>query len=284
MLYKFRCYLHTIALETLNLMSMKSQIFVINIDRATHRLDSIKSQLDDLNLPFEKISAVDGNSADKNLLNKHYSAQLNRKHYFVPLKKTEIACYISHLLACQEIVHRNLDYGIILEDDVILEKPFKFIHYMLESIEQWDYIKLAALFKEKRIIERNPITFSIPTNCETEKYQSQPKTIPLKQEKLIAPFAFELVRWAKIPIGTQAYAISLKGAKELLSKRSVFFRPIDVDLQFTWETNLDIKGVIPDLCKISDVESTIGTRRAKPHYPLARLVHKIKYAFNSIVK
>ena len=95
---------------------------------------------------------------------------------------------------------------------------------------------------------------------------------------------FELVRWNKPPTGTQAYAISRSGAEEFLRRRSVFFRPIDVDLQFTWETGIDVVGLEPQLCKISDAESTIGGRKLKPHYPAARLIYKLKYAINSLIR
>ena len=93
----------------------------------------------------------------------------------------------------------------------------------------------------------------------------------------MAPFVFELVKWNKPPMGMQAYAITKEGAKEILAKRSRFFRPIDVDLQYTWETSLAIDGLCPFLCKVRDIESDIGHKKAKYHSPFARIIYKLKY-------
>ena len=219
-------------------------------------------QLKNIGLDFERISAVDGNAQTDEFLNKYYSSKLNRKKYYVPLKKAEIGCYISHLKACEKIVRDNLDYAIILEDDIILEPYFEIIPDVINSIDKkWNYIKLIFPFKKKRITKKIPLDLGI-------FYDS--------------PYEFELVKWKKPPVGTQAYAISREGAVEFLKKRSVFYRPIDVDLQFTWETNLNVMGLRPCLCNISEAESTIGKRKLKIHYPFARFIYKFKYLILSI--
>lgn len=221
-------------------------------------------QLKNIGLEFERISAVDGNAQTDEFLNKYYSSKLNRKKYYVPLKKAEIGCYISHLKACEKIVRDNLDYAIILEDDIILEPYFEIIPDVINSIDKkWNYIKLISSLN-KKIIEKIPLDLGI-------FYDS--------------PYEFELVKWKKPPFGCLAYAISKEGAVEFLKKRSVFYRPIDVDLQFTWETNLDVMGLIPQLGRHSNVESEIGERdlNKEYHYPLAKLVYKFKYLILSIL-
>ena len=239
----------------------KYKIFVINLDRSTDRLISMSNELKNLNLEFERISAVDGRMMSDEFLKKYYSADLNKKNYYVPLTKSEIGCYISHINVCNKIVQDNLDFGIVLEDDVLLEPTFAFVPEIIPLIKyDWNYIKLSVSFKKKKIISRMPIySTKIKDNlCE-----------------------FELVKWRKVPTGTQAYVISLEGAKEFLKRRSVFYRPIDVDLQFEWETDLKIYGLLPLPCKSKDTESTIGNRKLKYHYPLARLIYKLKYLWMS---
>lgn len=103
------------------------KVFVINLDRSPERLEQMAMQLKNIGLDFERISAVDGNAQTDEFLNKYYSSKLNRKKYYAPLKKAEIGCYISHLKACEKIVRDNLDYAIILEDDIILEPYFEII-------------------------------------------------------------------------------------------------------------------------------------------------------------
>lgn len=243
------------------------KIFVINLDRSFDRFEQISTQLKNIGLEFERISAIDGNSQTDEFLEKYYSKELNRKKYYVPMSKAEIGCYISHLKACERIVKENLEYGIVLEDDIILEPYFELIPDVINSIDKkWNFIKLISSLN-KKIIEKTPIDLGV-------FYDS--------------PYEFELVKWKKPPFGMLAYAISREGAAEILKKRSVFYRPIDVDLQFAWETGLDVMGLIPQLGRHSDMESVIGNGKrdlkSNRHYPLAKFVYKIKYLILSIFK
>ena len=204
----------------------KYKIFVINLERSESRWKAMRVQLERLGLPYERFSAVDGREISDEVLRRHYSAELNRRKYYVDLSRSEIACYISHLRVCEKILSENLDYAIILEDDVVLKDSFALVPHVLDSIANWNYIKLIAPFKKKRIVSRKPVVFEIPATCDTENWTSgNPPNAPkiTKSSKTITvPIAFELVRWEKPPVGTQAYAITKDGAKEFLAKRSRF--------------------------------------------------------------
>ena len=246
----------------------------------------MRGQLEKLGLPFERFSAVDGREMSDEVLRRHYSAELNRRKYYVDLSRSEIACYISHLRVCEKILFENLDYAIVLEDDIILDAPFEFVPHALESIaNSWNYIKLIAPFKRKKIVSREPVVFETQVACNSEKRahngNAGTQFASNFPDAISFPHFFELVRWKKPPAGTQAYAITKDGAKEFLAKRSRFFRPIDVDLQFTWETKLDVQGLLPSFCKIADISSEIS-RKKRYHYPFARLVYKIKYFVSSL--
>ncbi len=238
----------------------KYKIFIINLDRSKNRWEAINNCLKNLELPYERFSAIDGKIADNALLDKYYSPTLNRKKYYAPLTRNEIACYISHLKACEQIVKQNLDYGIIMEDDLVISKDFVLVPQAINAIsKKWSYLKLMTQFKPKKIISREPIDFD-------------------------SPIKFELVEWNKPPMGAQAYAITKQTAQKYIEKRAVFFRPSDVDLQFTWEIDLNIMGIIPSQLSPSLAESVIGTRKGIIyHYPLARVIHKIKYAISSLI-
>lgn len=265
----------------------KYKIFVINLDRSESRWEAMHVQLEKLGLPYERFSAVDGREMSDEVSRRHYSAELNRRKYYVDLSKSEIACYISHLRVCKKILSENLDYAIILEDDVILKDSFALVPHALDSIADWNYIKLIAPFKRKKIVSSKPVVFEIPATCNIENWVSgnPPNThnITKSSKNITVPIAFELVRWKKPPAGTQAYAITRNGAKEFLAKRSRFFRPIDVDLQHTWETKLDVRGLLPPCCELADIPSGIS-RKKQYHYPFARLVYKFRYAISSIYK
>lgn len=264
----------------------KFKIFVINLNESTERLERLKSEFERIGLDFERLPAVDGRKLSDNQILKHYSPELNRKNYFVPLSKPEIGVYLSHLMACEKIISENLDFGIILEDDIVLKDGFQMIPQVLCSLnEKWNYIKLIAPGKKKKINER--IQVSIPIRLNIKSYLKDANST--NNEKIIetasigVPAMFELITWNEPPIGTSAYAITLDGAKEFLSKRSKFFRPIDVDLQYEWETSLKIQGLRPFFLDLIRDKSTIQTCKLGYHYPLARLVYKLKYAIASIL-
>lgn len=266
----------------------KFKIFVINLNESTERLERLKSEFERIGLDFERLPAVDGRDLTEDQIFQHYSPELNRKKYFKPLSKPEIGLYMSHLKACERIISENLDFGIILEDDIVLKNGFKMIPQVLCSLnEKWNYIKLIAPGKKKKINERIQVAVEIPIRLNIESYLKD--TNSTNNERIIetstigVPAIFELITWKKPPIGTSAYAITIDGAKEFLSKRSKFFRPIDVDLQYEWETSLKIQGLSPFFLDLIRDKSTIQTCKLGYHYPLARLVYKLKYAIASIL-
>ena len=266
----------------------KFKIFVINLNESTERLERLKSEFERIGLDFERLPAVDGRDLTEDQIFQHYSPELNRKKYFKPLSKPEIGLYMSHLKACERIISENLDFGIILEDDIVLKNGFKMIPQVLCSLnEKWNYIKLIAPGKKKKINERIQVAVEIPIRLNIESYLKD--TNSTNNERIIetstigVPAIFELITWKKPPIGTSAYAITIDGAKEFLSKRSKFFRPIDVDLQYEWETSLKIQGLRPFFLDLIRDKSTIQTCKLGYHYPLARLVYKLKYSIASIL-
>lgn len=270
-------------------MDMKKfKIFVINLNESTERLERLKSEFERIGLDFERLPAVDGRKLSDNQILKHYSPELNRKNYFVPLSKPEIGLYISHLRACEKIVSEELDFGIILEDDIVLKEGFQMVPQVLSDLkEKWNYIKLIAPGKKKKIKERVQITAEIPIVLNIESYSKNACSANVEKMRaarcVSASVQFELVTWSKPPIGTAAYAITRDGAKEFLSKRSTFFRPIDVDLQYEWETSLKIQGLRPFFLDLLGDKSTVQVCKLRYHYPLARLVYKLKYAITSIL-
>ena len=268
-------------------MGMKKfKIFVINLNESTERLERLKFEFERIGLDFERLPAVDGRALSDDQILEHYSPELNRKKYFVPLSKPEIGVYLSHLTACEKIISENIDFGIILEDDIVLKDGFQMIPQVLRSLnEKWNYIKLIAPGKKKKINER--IQVSIPIRLNIKSYLKD--TNSTNNEKIIetasigVPAMFELITWNEPPIGTSAYAITLDGAKEFLSKRSKFFRPIDVDLQYEWETSLKIQGLRPFFLDLNEDKSTIQTYKLKYHYPFARIAYKVRYVISSIL-
>ncbi|MDB4322230.1 glycosyltransferase family 25 protein [bacterium] len=207
-------------------------IFVVNLDKSTQRLAEMSQRLEQLSLPFTRVSAVYGASLTDDELNLHYSSALNERVYRRPLSAAEIGCYLSHRNTWQTIVDGNLSMALILEDDAELGAQLPAALAVIENLERsWDIIKLY----EPQI--KKPLARSIPLNQD-----------------------FSLCQYKKIPSTSTGYMVSLAGASKLLGAREMFGRPVDDDIQFYWEYSGEVYGVKPYPIVIADssLESTIG--------------------------
>lgn len=198
---------------------MKFEIFLINLDRSTHRLDDVKKSMSELGLVFQRISAIDGRTISNDEINAVYSNTLNNQFYHYNLTLGEIACYMSHRKAWKTFLDSGLDAGVILEDDIVLDPLFSELQKPINALANsdfanWDVIKLAQPFKPKEA--------SLLENLGE----------------------FQLVNYKKPPMGGCGYLISREGAKKLLA-RVPFFRPVDVDFQWQWETGAHVLGLLP---------------------------------------
>ena len=233
-------------------------IFVVNLDKSTQRLAEMSQRLEQLSLPFTRMTAVYGASLTDDELNMHYSSALNERVYRRPLSAAEIGCYLSHRNIWQTMVESNLSMALILEDDAELGAQLPAALMAIENLERpWDLIKLY----EPQI--KKPLARSISLNQD-----------------------FSLCQYKKIPSTSTGYVVSLAGASKLLGAREMFGRPVDDDIQFYWEYSGEVYGVKPYPVFIADssFESTIGpdgqTRSRKTligalRGPLLRLNYEI---------
>lgn len=196
-------------------------VFVINLDKSPERMVRIAKRLNELFIPFERISGVYGAELSQEEIAQYYCPKLNKKNYRRPLGLGEIGCYISHIKAWQTIVDRKLPCGLILEDDIVIEEG------------------LADLAKE---LGRLPDTFDIVKFFNKKK---NPKIV----DSVDFAGKYKLCRFKKIPIGNYAQLISLSGAKKLLKTYEKFGRPVDEDIQHWWESDTNVIGVMPSVVR-----------------------------------
>lgn len=90
--------------------------FVINLDIDKDRLQFMSQQLADLNITFERQSAINGNSCLDSL-----DDQVNQRN----LLPNELGCALSHAEVYKKIVAGNIPYTLVFEDDVELPPNFK---------------------------------------------------------------------------------------------------------------------------------------------------------------
>lgn len=211
---------------------MKFSVFLINLDRSTERLANAAKQIEATGMSFERVSAVDGATLTDEVIQRVFDAKTAARRFPYDLTAGEIGCYLSHVKCWEKIIEDDLDYAIILEDDLLLDAEFARLPEVIQQLDTpWHYLKLSCPFKHR------PYTTA--------------KTLATTPE-------FSLVNYKKAPTGTVAQVVSRTGAQRLLTHKPPFFRPIDIDLQWAvHEAGLHIQGLVPYVANISDEPSEI---------------------------
>lgn len=227
---------------------MTLPIAFINLDRDTERHALLQEQLRLRGLHGERLSATWWNDVPPTEQDHLYAASLNAKQYFKPLVNGEKGCYTSHINAWKQLLSSPDKALVVLEDDVVLDAPFVEVLQAIEALEDdWDMIKLMGRPSAEKILQQGPLT----------AYH-------------------HLIQYQRVPSFTAAYVVSRRGAQKLLKSRLPFGRPIDIDLRFWWENDLQILGVFPPVVQLheSSAESSIGGREAGT--TLATRLRKLK--------
>ncbi|MFC3031004.1 glycosyltransferase family 25 protein [Pseudoalteromonas fenneropenaei] len=189
-------------------------IFVINMESSIERWATTQARLQEIGLEGQRFPATVGKLLTEQELEQWYDRARNAKHHHRPQTLGEIGCYISHYRIWQKVVDEQIPFCIVLEDDLTIEPHLNEVLEQLARLQHWDLIKLSD-------DRANPF---IDT-----------KTLSNK---------LTLGNYLKVPNGCQGYAVSLCGAKKLLARKP-FFRPVDVDMQFHSELQLQLMGIQP---------------------------------------
>jgi len=100
---------------------MLFKVFLINLEKDKGRLEFMSSQLNNLQIFFERFSAING----WEYVGKEYDKELAIKMNNVGLTYGELGCALSHKRCIQKFLASNFEYGLILEDDVLFTSDFK---------------------------------------------------------------------------------------------------------------------------------------------------------------
>lgn len=120
---------------------MNIQIFVINLDKDTKRLQFMESQFQKNHILFERFSAIFPWKITKDQWDAVDSVGIKQK-YTPNFRPWEIACAYSHKAIMEKIVVEDISMTLVLEDDVILDdRFFAFLVSLEENITRWEYPK-----------------------------------------------------------------------------------------------------------------------------------------------
>jgi glycosyl transferase family 25 len=215
--------------------------FYINLDRDPDRRELLERELEKTAIAAERVSAADGRNVP-DWLTSFYDDRMGAG---------EVGCSASHLTICRIILERDLPFALVLEDDARIQNDCLNVieNALVKAPRGWDII---------RLIESS----------------SRPV-----QELAHVGGGRTLVRYVRIPRSTTGLIISKTGAQKLLTPRLIK-EPIDVEVRWPWQLDLDVYGIEPPpITQASgvDLETRIAVRsRPKKNNQFTRMLFNIR--------
>jgi len=200
------------------------RIFLINLARATERLDKMDRQFKVLGIAYERLDATDGASiseADRAMVDDE-----RRKRFTeYPLSDNEIGCWLSHRHAMLTLLESGEEMAAVVEDDADLSPDFAAVlKAVAERKPQFDFIFLHRKFKKG------------------EKFYPCMKLLP--------GLHLGVVGYAHM--GAIAYIVSREGAKKFISYTPRFVHAVDKEIHRYWANGLKVYGLERPVVVTSD--------------------------------
>jgi glycosyl transferase family 25 len=241
-------------------------VYVINLDRSQDRLEKISLQLEQLDFPFQRISAVDGKTATHEQ-NQLLNLSLYKKRHGKFPTPGELGCYLSHYEAVSMASLSENEFTLVLEDDAILGTGLAGTINDLVSIpDTWDFVKLSGVHSGTPI-------------C----------VMPLPRGKSLSVLLTKCT-------GASAYLLNRKASIALREGLLPMSLPIDHEFDKGWIYKFQVRAVIPFPVKHNtEAESTIGNstkslklpsrQRIPTHiYRLITEIRRLVYGLGQIVR
>ncbi|PIT93325.1 MAG: hypothetical protein COU06_00405 [Candidatus Harrisonbacteria bacterium CG10_big_fil_rev_8_21_14_0_10_38_8] len=113
--------------------------FVINLDKDKERMRFMDKQLTTLGIKYERIPGVYGKTYTPTI--QEYNIRLVKEKNLRLLPPGDLGCALSHQQAYKKLLREELEYVLILEDDVELPSNFKdIIEKVTKNNKNWEYL------------------------------------------------------------------------------------------------------------------------------------------------
>ncbi len=233
--------------------------YVINLAANTKRMENSARALGAQGIVFERLEAINGWKLSDTEVASVYDAAQNRKRAKHPLVRPEIGCYLSHIECWRRIAESEAAGGFVFEDDISVSVDLAEVLKLVsgDDARDWDILKLFS-------------------------FDHAPRTVSARalggKHRLVIPF--------RVPTCLIGYALTRQAAREMVARAVPFFRPVDEDLKFFWETKMRVALVVPPPVSVGDQEAATGTignerRSAKKGSRLLHgLIHQVRYNAN----
>ncbi|ATU90922.1 glycosyltransferase family 25 protein [Phyllobacterium zundukense] len=207
---------------------MKVAAFIIHLKRATKRGEHVRRLIGRLPVNAEIIDAVDALDMRDGDIDAVYARSLHSPFYPFKLRVSEVACFLSHRKAWQTIVDRNLDAGLVIEDDVDVDDAAFAVQLSqaIAVLQPADYIRFP----------RWP------------RGEKGPEIAREGAGSIIEP---------ELPgLGMQAQLVGRDAAIALLAATERFDRPVDTTIQMRWLHPVRILSARP--ITIREIDFNLG--------------------------
>ena len=184
-------------------MTSRLNCFLINLDRSAERLASVERCFSG-RPPFRRVIGTDGKQLN-DAVSIGYSLEMNRKEYGRLLTKGEIGCYHSHLNAVKCFLKTGDPFGVILEDDALVDDRF------------FDFLNAFS-----KVMSSLPTDLRVVNICNSAEASNCLETTVRFQDS-----RFKLFRTLKFPTVARGLVYSRLGASELLTHGSTISKPFD---------------------------------------------------------
>lgn len=126
------------------LLPRNLKVYLINLDRAQERLQRMRAKCAAVDLPFERVAAVDGT----NLIFPcpEFDARSYKYLHGRRVIPAEVGCYLSHVECARRLLESDAEYALILEDDVAFPPDFtRLLQLALADATDWDILRLSTM-------------------------------------------------------------------------------------------------------------------------------------------
>lgn len=235
---------------------------VINLAANTLRLAAVSQVLGRLGIGFQRIDAVNGWTLAPAEIARVYDAARNARDGRQPLVAAEIGCYLSHVAAWQRIAAGPAPGGFVFEDDFDATPDLARVLAALSAdtpgddpLAGWDMVKLFTLDPGVRLGAARDLCPGV---------------------RIGIPY--------RVPTCLIGYGLTQSAAAHLLARALPFFRPVDEDQKFVWETGLRVALVLPAPVILGDQQTATGTvgraRREGRRGGVRQGLHQLRYALH----
>lgn len=208
--------------------------YLINLDGSQERFDTSRQQLELANIPFTRVSAVDGRKSHPRT-NPAYNEKKAKAFMGRNISGGEFGCYLSHLKAAEMFLSSDAKYGMVLEDDMdvpnnLAKVTAEILAWLEKDGRYWDLINIG--------------TDDIKRHTPLHDFNAQSGT-------------HSLTRAHYFPMTTGGLIWSRAGAQKFVDSKNLIYAPVDNYLR-AWltKTNTGL-AVWPPLLKARDVQSDI---------------------------